>query len=108
MKKLISENKIVIISGDFNRDLLTFENKPIVKEFLNTIFAYHLQPLIVKPPRCISDQKPSLIDNIVTNLVEKSSRSGNLLATISDHMPNFVLVDNAISKIKPKPQLKRD
>ena len=72
------------------------------------IFAYHLQPLIVKPTRCISDQKPSLIDNIFTNLFENNFWSGNLIATISDHMPNFVLLDNKISKIKPKPQLKRD
>ena len=31
-----------------------------------------------------------------------------LTATISDHMPNFLLIDNGISKIKPKPQFKRD
>ena len=108
LKKVISENKTVIISGDFNLDLLTFEKKPIVEEFLNTIFAYHLQPLILKPTRCISDQKPSLIDTILTNLFENNSWSGNLIATISDHMPNFVLIDNKSSKIKLKPQLKRD
>ena len=42
------------------------------------------------------------------NLFVNNSWSGNLTATISDHMPNFLLIDNEISKIKPKPQFKRD
>ena len=108
LRKLTKENKLVIISGDFNLDLLALEKKPIVEEFLNTIFASFLQPVILKPTRCISDKKPSLIDNIFVNLFENNSWSGNLTATISDHMPNFLLIDNEISKIKPKPQFKRD
>ena len=47
LRKLTKENKLVIISGDFNLDLLAFEKKPIVEEFLNTIFASFLQPVIL-------------------------------------------------------------
>ncbi len=98
LRKLTKENKKIILCGDFNLDLLAFESKHIVEEFLNTVFANFLQPLILKPTRIIENQKPSLIDNIFINSVDINAWSGNLIAKISDHMPNFLILDKKLSK----------
>ena len=88
--------------------MLAFESNSFVEDFLNTIFANFLQPLILKPTRVTKNQKPSLIDNIFINYTDNSAWSGNLIANISDHMPNFLVIDQKVSKMKQKPLFKRD
>ena len=58
------------------------------------------QPCITEPTRIINGNKPSLVDNIFSNSVEKCY-SGNLLEKISDHLPNFVIYENVYNKRKP-------
>lgn len=108
LKKITKENKKIVLSGDFNLNLLAFESNPVIEDFLNTIFANFLQPLILKPTRLKANQKPSLIDNIFINYFENNAWSGNLIAKISDHMPNFLIIDHKVSKMKHKPEFKRD
>ena len=67
----------------------------------------NFQPCIIAPTRIVSGNKPSLVDNIFINTVEKCI-SGNLFEKISDHMPNFVIFENAKDKPKRKITLKRD
>ena len=88
--------------------MLAFESNSFVEDFLNTIFANFLQPLILKPTRVTKNQKPSLIYNIFINYTDNSAWSGNLIANISDHMPNFLVIDQKVSKMKQKPMFKRD
>ena len=108
LRKLTKENKKIILSGDFNFELLAFQSKPVVEDFLNTMFANFLQPLILKPTRRTENQKPSLIDNIFINSVDNTAWSGHLISEISDHMPNCLLLDQKLSKFKQKPEFKRD
>ena len=108
LKKLMKENKLIIVSGDFNLDLLAYDKRPVVEEFLNITFAKFLQPLILQPSRYTDSQKPSLIDNIFINSIENNACSGNLISKISDHMPNFVILNKGVSKSKRIPQFKRD
>ncbi len=108
LKKLTKENKLILVSGDFNLDLLAYDKRPIVEEFLNITFANCLQPLILQPSRYTDSHKPSLIDNIFINSIENNVNSGNIISKISDHMPNFVILDKMISKSKYIPQFKRD
>ena len=108
LKKLMKENKLIIVSGDFNLDLLAYDKRPVVEEFLNITFANFLQPLILQPSRYTDSQKPSLIDNIFINSIENNAWSGNLISKISDHMPNFVILNKSVSKSKRIPQFKRD
>ncbi len=70
LKKLTKENKLILVSGDFNLDLLAYDKHPIVEEFLNITFANCLQPLILQPSRYTDNHKPSLIDNIFINSIE--------------------------------------
>ena len=56
---------------------------------------HNFQPCITEPTRITNTNKPSLVDNIFTNLFENPV-SGNILEQISyDHLPNFVILDNA-------------
>ena len=57
------------------------------------------QPCIIQPTRVIEKQKPSLIDNIFINSTD-SPTSGNLLDKISDHFPNFNIIDKHSKKGK--------
>ena len=57
------------------------------------------QPCISKPTRIAGNQKPSLIDNIFVNTI-KSPMCGNLFDKISDHLPNFIIIEDQDIKEK--------
>ena len=40
----------------------------------------------------VTVQKPSIVDNIFTNIFEKQLNSGNLIDKITGHLPNFLLI----------------
>ena len=53
-------------------------------------------------PTRITENKPTLIDNIFLNDLNKQCTSGNLLYKLSDHIPNFLFMDDIDYRIKPK------
>ena len=107
LKKVKRENKKTIICGDFNIDLLSFDREKRVSTFLSTMLEHNFQPCITEPTRITNTNKPSLVDNIFTNSFENPV-SGNILEQISyDHLPNFVILDNADIR-KLSESVKRD
>ena len=105
--KMKNENKMIIITGDFNYDLLRLNKNEYSKAFIDIMFSHFLQPCIVEPTRCVNGNRPSLIDNIFINVIEKSLKSGNLTSKISDHLPNFLLINDLIPKTpKTKRQIR--
>ena len=82
-----SENKLCLISGDFNINLLEVDHHDQPREFLDTVFAYSCIPLINKPTR-ITSTSATLIDNIFTNILPPPN-SGILVCDVSDHFPIF-------------------
>jgi hypothetical protein len=94
LDKIKKENKKTLVIGDFNFDLLNHERNDNISNFLNMMLENGLQPCITEPTRIVSGNKPSLVDNIFSNSAEPVI-SGNLYQTVSDHMPNFVIYDNA-------------
>ena len=51
--------------------------------------------------------KPSLIDNILINTCTKSLNAGNIIDKISDHLPNFLIIQNLKEeRLKQKIQIK--
>ena len=50
-----------------------------------------ISPHITGPTR-ITNQKPSLINNIYYNNLEIPCISGNLISKISDNLPNFIVI----------------
>ena len=102
ISKIYKPHKKVIITGDFNIDLLNM-NSSLVKDFENLIITYDLKATINKPTRMLSR---SLLDNIITNMEITSSFI--MTDDISDHLPIFTSINikqiiinkNCINKIK--------
>ena len=55
-----------------------------------------LLPHIVQPTRIRNNSK-TLIDNIYSNVITPNNISGNITATISDHLPQFLIASNIFS-----------
>ena len=96
LSNLAKENKLIAVMGDFNIDLLKYDNHTPSNDFINMMFSYHFQPSILHPTR-ITDSSSTIIDNIyVNNATESNIFAGNILSLISDHLPRFaVLSENA-------------
>ena len=94
LEKISKEHKIMIFAGDFNYNLLKYSQDKYVKEFVDTMASFNIQPSINKPTRIVKNQRPSLIDNFFTNAIGKDITTGNLVSKITDHMPNFIIMKN--------------
>ena len=106
--KIKRENKIFIITGDFNYDLLSIEKNEYAYDFINSMFSNFFQPCILEPTRIVGNNRPTLIDNIFINTIEKEIYSGNLISKLSDHMPNFIIVQNFVSSNRSSKRKYRD
>ena len=65
-------------------------------EFLDSFASNSFLPYILEPTRITSRSK-TLIDNIFTSIIFPDSISSNLTATISEHLPQFLIVPNIFS-----------
>ena len=92
LTKIKNWNRYKIVCSDFNYNLLNHQNDECVDEFLNIIYSHFLQTCITEPTRMIAGQRPSIVDNIFTNIFEKSLTSGNLDDKITDHLLNFLFI----------------
>jgi hypothetical protein len=81
-------NKEIVISGDFNIDLLKIREKSVIGDYFEMIIANGFIPKISSPTR-ITPHSATLIDNILTKLSDNfsSTSSGILTVNISDHLP---------------------
>ena len=91
LDKLSKENKTVFLLGIFNIDLLNYEQHSQTNEFLDFLSPHMLLLHIVQPTRIRNNSK-TLIDNIYSNVITPNNISGNITATISDHLPNLLLL----------------
>ena len=67
-------------------------------EFLDSLVSNSFIPLILQPNR-ITNHSNTLIDNIFSNVIDPDIISGNLTATISDHLPQFAIIPNMFGNI---------
>ena len=108
LEKLTYENKNLVLLGDFNIDLINFNNNTESSDFLETITSNSLMPLILQPTRITSHSK-TLIDNIFTNITEKSVKLGNITCSISDHLAQFAILQvQTPNQTHNETELKRD
>ena len=78
-KKLHNSNKVTVVTRDFNYEILKYEKTSIISEFLNLMYSNFLQPCILEPTRIVANNRPSLIDNIFINTIDKKIDSGNII-----------------------------
>ena len=67
-------------------------------KFLDSLTPNSFLPHILQPAR-ITSHSETLIDNIFTNVILPDSLSGNLTATISDHLLQLLIVPNIFSNL---------
>jgi len=102
---LISNRKLpCLIAGDMNIDLKKFAVHKDTRTYLDSLITNNFSPVVVMPTR-ITDSNATLIDQILYHEgLSKDSidiKSGNLWWDITDHLPNFVLIDrHSISREK--------
>ena len=90
------------ICGDFNIDLMKYETHNGTKRCLDCMYGLGLYPLIYRPSR-ITTHSCTLIDNIFTNQINYSIRSGLLINDITDHLPIFALCNYELENKKSEP-----
>ena len=92
LDKLNNAKKKVIITGDFNYDLIKYDSHKKTSEFYDLISSYSYRPCILQPSR-VTYKSRTLIDNIFINDLSCSSDGGNLTYSISDHFQQFSICD---------------
>ena len=93
LHNLARENKNIFILGDFNIELLNCENHPASENFLNMMNSNCLLSYILQPT-LVTDRSATLIDNIFANTFNFNALSGNLVTKISDHFPQFLIIED--------------
>ena len=93
LHKLSSENKSVILLIDFNVDLMKYDNHHSTNGFLDSLSSHLFLSHITQPTR-IRDSSKTFIDNIFSSALIENTISGNSAATISDHLPQFIILPN--------------
>ena len=101
LRKANKEKKPVIISGDFNIDLLKLNTDALTNKYFDQLTNINFMPLITLPTRIASKSK-TLIDNIIFNQFSHGIKSGNINVSISDHSPQFAIIPLHSKKSKTK------
>ena len=96
LDKLSKENKRVFLLGDFNINLLNYNDQQPTDEFLDSLASNSFLPCFLQPTRLTSHSK-TLTDNILSNVISHEVISGNITATISDDLPQFLFLPNVLS-----------
>ena len=91
--KLTKKNKPSVISGDFNLNLIKYTQNRRVNQFLENILSKNFIPHITLPTR-VTEESATSPDNIFTNNYEHNCVSGNITTYISDHLPQFLIIED--------------
>ena len=98
LENISKEQKSIFLLGDFNVNLLNYNGYNQTNEFLDSLSSNSFIPLILQPTSIYSHSN-TLIDNIFSNVIDSDIISGNLTATISDHLPQFSIIPNMFGNI---------
>ena len=91
----VQKNKHVFLLGDFNIDLLSFNDHQLTNEFLHSLASNSFIPYILQPNRLTTHSK-TLIDNIFSNLISHEAIPGNVTGAIFGHLPQYLFVPNVL------------
>ena len=92
IEKISKENKLIFLIGDFNISLLNYESHGETNDFINTMISHYLLPHILHPTS-VTDHSATVIDNIISNNTSYEITSGNIITQISDHFPQFLILN---------------
>ena len=84
------------MAGDFNMNLLDFEQNKKVQNFFNIMFGHSMMLIINKPTR-ITKNTATAIDYIFINSVTTTKfKTVIIKSDISDHFPIFFVADSNV------------
>ena len=86
------ENESTLLTGDFNANFINY-NKKGTYNFLELLFNHNFTPQITLPTR-VTEKFATLTDNIFVNNPSFKYLSGNFTTSISDHLPQFIILEN--------------
>ena len=95
-KKYPKKINFFLIMGDFNVNLLNYESHNDTNDFINTMISHYLLPHILHPTH-VTDHSATVIDNISSNNTSYETISGNIISQISDHFPQFIILNHVFS-----------
>ena len=87
------ENKSTLLTGDFNVDLINCDKKRGTYNFLELLFNHNFTTQFTLLTR-VTEKSATLIDNIFVNSPAFKYLSGNITTSISDHLPQFIILEN--------------
>ena len=96
LEKVSKEQKQIFLLGDFNINLLNYNVYQPTNHFLDSLASNSIISYVLQPTRLTSHSK-TLTDNIFSNILSSEIVSGNLTATISDYLPQFLFAPNIFS-----------
>ena len=94
LEKIKKDNKIAIVAGDFNINLVNYDKSNDTHSYLNKLLLNNFMPVILMPTR-ITAHTATLIDHIYVHqhICSYNVCAGNLYCDITDHLPNFILLN---------------
>ena len=98
LENISKEQKSIFLLGDFNANLMNYNEHNQTNEFLNSLASNSFIPLILQPSR-VTRNCNTLIDNIFSNVIEPDIISGNLTATFSGRLSQFAIIANMFGNI---------
>ena len=98
LENISKEQKSIFLLGDFNVNLLNYNEHNQTNRFVDSLASNSFIPLILQQTR-ITSHYNTVIDNIFSNVIDPDIKSGNLTATISDHLPQLLIIPNMFGYI---------
>ena len=98
LENISKEKKSIFLIGDFNVNLLNYNEHNQTNEFLDSLASKSFIPLILQQTRTTS-HCDTLIDNIFSYVIDPDIISSNLTTTFSDHLPQFAIIPNMFGNI---------
>ena len=84
-------NKELVLVGDFNINVLDFNESKMVQNFVNLMFRHGLISTINKPTR-VTRNTATAIDHIIINsVINAEFKTGTIKTDISNHFPIFFI-----------------
>jgi hypothetical protein len=99
LDKVSMENKLLVLLGDVNIDLLKTHSHRPCTAYLDLMMSNGLIPAITLPTR-VTYSSGTLIDHIFVNHTASQYLSGTITTDITDHFVNFILVPITSNKSK--------
>ena len=98
LENISNEQKSIFLLGDFNVNLLNYNEHNGTNEFLDSLPSNPFIPLVLQPIRIIRHSN-TLVDDIYSNLIDPDIMLGNLTAIIPDHPAKFSIIHNMFGNI---------